>query len=75
MWWKFIKNIKKRIENGQKGFCSLEIFELMKELNNTFKIMKENNIIHRNLKLKNILIKYDDKEHKKYKNKIIRLYL
>ena len=42
----------------------------MEELNNTFKIMKENNIIHRNLKLENILIKYHDKEHKKYTLKL-----
>ena len=31
----------------------------MKDLNNTFKIMKEKNIIHRDLKLENILIKYE----------------
>jgi len=39
----------------------------MEDVNNIFKIMKENNIIHWNLKLDNIPIKYDDKEHKKYK--------
>ena len=36
----------------------------MQQLNNTFKIMKNNNILHRDLKLENILIKYNDKEHK-----------
>ena len=36
-----------------------EILNIMKDLNNTFKIMKEKNIIHRDLKLENILIKYE----------------
>ena len=47
----------------KKYFNSEEILEIMKQLNNTFKIMKENNIIHRDLKLENILIK---KENGKY---------
>ena len=34
-----------------------EILEIMKQLNNIFKIMQENKIIHRDLKLENILIK------------------
>ena len=32
--------------------------------------MKENNIIHRDLKLENILIKYNDKRHNEYKMKL-----
>ena len=35
----------------------------MKQLNNTFKIMKENKIIHRDLKLENILIKYNNNKY------------
>ena len=58
--------LKQKIKNENKGFNSEEIYEIMNQLNNTFKIMKENNIIHRDLKLENILIKYNDKEHKKY---------
>ena len=34
--------------NYQKCFNSEEILEIMKQLNNAFKIMKENNIIHTN---------------------------
>ena len=40
--------LNKRIDEKGKGFNPEEIYEIMKELNNTFKIMKENNIIHRN---------------------------
>jgi len=65
-----LRILNKRIKNKKNGFYSEEIYETMKQINNTFKIMKENNIIHRNLKLENILIKYDDKEHKKYKIKL-----
>ena len=59
-----------RILKYKKGFNSEEILEILKQLNNTFKLMKENKIIHRDLKLENILIKYKDKEHKKYTIKL-----
>ena len=62
--------LNKRIEEEERGFNSEEIYEIMEQLNNTLKIMKENNIIHRDLKLENILIKYDDKEHKIYTIKL-----
>ena len=54
----------------KREFTSEEILNVMTQLNNTFKIMKENNIIHRNLKLENILIKYKDKEKKDYTVKL-----
>ena len=58
--------LTKRVEENGKGFNSEEIVEILNQLNNAFKVMKENKIIHRDLKLENILIKYKDKEHKKY---------
>ena len=58
--------LNKRLKEKKNGFNIKEIYEIMKQLNNTFKIMKENKIIHRDLKLENILIKYKDKEHKNY---------
>ena len=60
--------LNKRLREKNHGFNIEEIYEIMKQLNNTFKIMKENKIIHRDLKLENILIKYKDKEHKNYIN-------
>ena len=62
--------LNKKFEIDNKGFNPKEIYEMMKELNNTFKIMEKNKIIHRDLKLENILIKYDDEEHRKYTLKL-----
>ena len=59
-------------EEDHRYFNSQEILEIMKQLNNTFKIMIENKIIHRDLKLENILIK---KENGKNIIKINRLWL
>ena len=54
----------------KREFTPDEILNVMTQLNNTFRIMKENNIIHRDLKLENILIKYKDKEKKEYTVKL-----
>ena len=43
-------------------FNKEEIFDIMRQLNNTFTIMKENNILHRDLKLENILYNGDEKK-------------
>ena len=58
---KKLNELKKR----RKGFSAKEIKFIMSQLNNAFKIMDENKIIHRDLKIENILIKYKD-EIKKY---------
>ena len=62
--------LMEKIKKDKKCFNIEEILEIMKQLNNALKIMKENKIIHRNLKLENILIKYNDKEKKKYTIKL-----
>jgi serine/threonine protein kinase len=41
----------------KRGFNEMEIFLILKQFNNILIKMHENNIIHRDLKLKNILIK------------------
>ena len=60
--------LNKRFKNEGKGLNSEEIYEIMNQLNNTFRIMKEKKIIHRDLKLENILIKYNN--NKKYTIKL-----
>ena len=48
------------LEKNEEGFNEDEIYEIMTQLNNALKIMKNNNIIHRDLKLENILVKFID---------------
>ena len=51
-------------ENG--CFNAEEIYEILTQLNNSFKIMVENNIFHRAIKPQNILIKYLNEEKTKF---------
>mgnify|MGYP002623859812 CR=1 FL=1 len=43
-----------------------DIYEILCQLNHTFKIMNKNKIAHRDLKLENILFKYGNKDKTKY---------
>ena len=66
------------LNSRSKPFSSEELKEIFLQLNNVFKIMSKNNIIHRDLKLGNILIKYTDETKKKFIPKLksdILLYL
>ena len=51
-------------------FTLNDIYELLCQLNNTFKIMKEKRIAHRDLKLTNILVKFENEEKTKFIYKI-----
>ena len=55
------------IKTDERGFNSNEIREILKQLNNVFKIMNDNKVVHRDIKLNNILIKYLDSKKKKFK--------
>ena len=50
-------SLKKLINQKNKDFYPDDIYEILNQLNNSFKIMEKNKIIHRNLKPDNILIK------------------
>ena len=54
------KSLQKILDERKEGFTSEQIFNIMIQLNNTFKIMNKNKIIHRDIKLDNILVKYKD---------------
>ena len=53
-----------------KKFNLVEVYEIIHQLNKALKIMNGNNIIHGNINLRNIFIKYEDKEKKKFKIKL-----
>jgi serine/threonine protein kinase len=52
-------NLSNILRKKKEGFNIKEIYEIMYQLNKTFKIMRENRIVHRDIKLDNILIKYE----------------
>ena len=52
---------------SENNFSLDQIKDLLKQLNNTFKIMSDNKLIHGDLKLINILIKYDNNKKPIYK--------
>ena len=58
-------SLQKILDKRKKGFTSEQILNIMSQLNNTFKIMQKNKIIHRDIKLDNILIKYKDNKNNK----------
>ena len=53
-------NLSNILIKKKEGFNIKEIYEIMYQLNKTFKIMRENRIVHRDIKLDNILIKYEN---------------
>jgi len=59
-------NLQNFLNRKNCGFNKDEIHAILNQLNNTFKIMFKNNIIHRDLKLPNILIKYENIEKSKF---------
>lgn len=52
-------------EKGQ--FNSQEIFDVLNQLNNSFRIMKDNNLSHKDLRLEKILYKKDNNNNYIYK--------
>ena len=55
--------LENHMHNIKKSpFSTEEIFKLFSQLNKALKKMRENNIVHRDIKLENILVKYTNKE-------------
>ena len=59
-------DLSTELSKRSEGFNTEEVKFIMSQLNNAFKKLNENHIIHRDLKLGNILIKYTDETKKKF---------
>ena len=57
----------RELAKTKSGFTPEKIKEILLELNNVFQLMNKNKVVHRDIKLNNILIKYLDKEKTKFK--------
>ena len=64
------KNLLKKLLDDNRPFNEEEIYDLLSQLNYTFRIMVETLLVHRDLNLENILIKYENKEKTKYTYKL-----
>ena len=53
-------------KKNKEGFKPDEIYNIMSQLNETFRIMVKNKIVHRDIKLENILVKYDNEDKEKF---------
>ena len=61
------KNLFDILLEREKGLNAEEIKNILLQLNNAFNLMKKNNIMHRDIKTNNILVKYLNEEKTKYK--------
>lgn len=59
-------DLSSELNKRSEGFNTEEVKYIMSQLNNAFKKLNENHIVHRDLKLGNILIKYIDESKKKF---------
>ena len=59
-------DLSQELSKKQEGFTIEEIKFIMSQLNNVFRKLNENNLIHRDLKLGNVLIKYTDSSKTKF---------
>ena len=64
------ENLLDFLAKKERPFNCREIYDLLSQLNNSFKIMVKNKLVHRDLKLENILIKYKNAEKTKYEVKL-----
>ena len=63
-------NLMNFLIKRNSSFNSNEIYEILNQLNNTFRILVKNKIVHRDLKLENILVKFENKEKTKFALKL-----
>ena len=60
------ENLDEFLKKRDQGLNPQEILGILKQLNNTFKIMVNNLIVHRDIKLDSIFLKYKNNEKSEY---------
>ena len=60
------ENLDQFLRKRDQGLNVQELLEILTQLNNTFKIMANNLIVHRDIKLQSIFIKYKNIDHIEY---------
>ena len=63
-------NLSNLLAKRKSPYNCQEIFEILSQLNKAFKVMVSKKIVHRDLKLDNILVKFDKTDNKKYTLKL-----
>ena len=63
-------NLSNILSKSKNSFDIQNILYILKQLNKTLKIMISKNLIHRDLKLENILVKYENNEKKQFTLKL-----
>jgi serine/threonine protein kinase len=63
-------DLKNLLDQNKNGFSESTIKNILLQLNEAFKMMKEKNIIHRALKPENIFIKYNSKDSNDFNIKL-----
>ena len=67
------KSLQNVLDEKKVGYTCEEIFDIMNQLNNTFRIMNKHNIIHRDIKLENILVKFKENNNDSSINFTVKL--
>ena len=62
------------LDNRGEGFNSEEIYKIISQLNNTFRIFEKYKIFHGDITLKNILLKYEDNQNQNFIVKLAGYY-
>lgn len=59
-------NLQQKLDETKSGFQVNEVRRILNQLNISFRVMYDNKIMHRDIKLANILVKYENRNMNDY---------